>query len=188
MVRLISLCLTLAVGALCLASPSAANPQAEQSKPEIDLYALMSGSCERLKVAGHDFACKLVGYFHSEKGRASFTVVLDDPADNTHVISFSGEYGRRTQENRYVLAVDRMELKSKDRPKVDGLPVAAVELSDGVCQQLGNFATRQVSSVSCSAKDAGGRSYELQFASDGSPIILRRVRVSPPTIRADPYQ
>jgi hypothetical protein len=37
-------------------------------------------------------------------------------------------------QNRYVLAVDRMELNSKDRPKVDGLPVPAVERSNGVCQ------------------------------------------------------
>jgi hypothetical protein len=186
MVRLTSLCF--AVSALFLASASAASPQADQTKPEIDLYALMSGSCETLKVAGQDFACKLVGYFHSEKGRASFTVPLDDPTDGTHVISFSGEYGRRTQANLYVLAVDRMELKSKDMPKADGLPVAAVELSDGVCRQLGNFSLGQVSTVSCSATDKGGRSYELQFTSDGSPIILRRVRLSAPTLRADPYE
>lgn len=172
-----------------VAAPAGAESrQSEHDRPDIDLYALMSGTCRTLKVAGHDFSCKIVAYFHSEKGRASYTVALNDPADESHIISFSGEHGHRTQENLYVLAVDRMELSSKDRPKIDGLPVPAVEVSDGVCRQLGNFATRQVSSVSCSATDKSGQRYELLFESDGSPITLRRVRPSPPTIQMDPYR
>jgi len=177
-----------AAGLLFIVPSLAEEFQSEREKPDIDLYALMSGKCQTLKVAGHDFACKIVAFFHSEKGRASFTVALDDPTDESHVISFSGEYGRRMQENLYVLAVDRMEVKSKDRPKVDGLPLPEVELSNGVCRQLGNFATRQVSSVSCSATDRNGKKYELRFESDGSPVSLRRVRLSPPTIHADPYR
>jgi hypothetical protein len=74
-----------------------------------------------------------------------------------------------------------MLLNSKDRPKVDGLPVPFVELSAGLCKQLGSFATRQVSSVSCSATDKNGKKYELQFESDGSPITLRKIRHSPLT-------
>ena len=72
--------------------------------------------------------------------------------------------------------VDRMLLKSKDRPKVDGLPVAEIELSAGMCKQVGNFATRLVSSISCSATDKNGQKYDLQYESDGSPIEVRRVR------------
>jgi hypothetical protein len=182
--------LALAVAAMCLAAaPCLAQtaPAAKQERPDIDLYALISGKCKTLKVAGHNFACKIVAFFHSERGRASFTVALDDHADESHVVSFSGEYGQRSQENLYVLAVDRMELNSKDRPKVDGLPVPAVERSDGVCQQVGNFAGRQVSSVTCSATDRSGQRYELALESDGTPIKLRRVRPSPPTIRMDPH-
>src|ERR1700758_3105408 len=115
---------TLGVLGILLGGPAfAQSPQGEPAKPDIDLYAHMSGNCRKLKVAGRDFSCKVVAYFHSEKGRANFTVALDDAADASHVISFSGEYGHRTQENLDVLAVDQMELKSKDRPKVDGLPV-----------------------------------------------------------------
>jgi hypothetical protein len=88
----------------------------------------------------------------------------------------------------YVLAVDRMELNSKDRPKADGLPVPALELSDGSCQQNGNFARLQVSTIACNATDKKGRHYQLKFESDGSPITVRRVRMSAPTIRKDPYQ
>jgi hypothetical protein len=182
--------LATAIAATCLAAPCLAQtaPVAEHERPDIDLYALMSGNCKTLEVAGHNFACKIVAFFHSEKGRASFTVALDDPADESHVVSFSGEYGHRSQEDLYVLAVDRMELNSKDRPKVDGLPVPSVERSDGVCRQVGKFAGRQVSTVTCTAADRSGQHYELAFESDGMPITLRRVRPSPPTIRMDPSQ
>jgi hypothetical protein len=163
-------------------------PPPDEAEPDIDLYALMSGTCTMLKIDGRDFACKMVAYFHTEKGRADFTVPLDDPADGSHVISFSGDNGRRTQENLYVLAIDRMLTKSKERPKVDGLPVPAVQTSSGVCKQVGNFAAGKVTSVSCSATDGAGKSYQLQFESDGSPITIRRVRASEPTIRQDPYR
>jgi hypothetical protein len=181
--------LVTAIAAFWLAAPGFAQAlPPEHEKPDIDLYALMSGNCKTLSVAGHHFGCKIVAFFHSEKGRASFTVALDDPTDADHIVSFSGEYGQRSQENLYVLAVDRLELNSKDRPKVDGLPVPAVERSNGVCQQVGNFPARQVSSITCSATDRSGQHYDLVFESDGTPITLRRVRPSPPTIRMDPYR
>ena len=179
----------LALAGILLTSPALAEPNyPDRDKPDVDLYALMSGKCPTLKIAGHTFPCKAVAYFHSEKGRANFTVALDDPADQSHIVSFSGEYGHRTQDDLYVLAVDRMELSSKDRPKVDGLPVPALEVSDGNCRQSGNFARLQVTSISCTATDKKGRLYQLQFESDGSPITVRRVRQSAPTIRRDPYQ
>jgi hypothetical protein len=182
--------LALTVAVMCLVAPCLAQtaPSAENDRPDIDLYALMSGNCKTLSVAGRNFACKIVAFFHSERGRASFTVALDDPADQSHVVSFSGEYGHRSQENLYVLAIDRMELNSKDRPKIDGLPVPTVERSDGMCRQVGNFPARQVSSVTCTATDQSGHRYDLVFESDGTPITLRRVRPSPPTIRLDPYR
>jgi hypothetical protein len=159
-------------------------PVANESKRQeidIDMFALMSGRCSTLKIAGRDFACRSVAYFHSQQGRANFTIVLDDPTDNSHVISFSGENGRREQDNLYELSIDRMLLNSKDRPKVDGLPVPFVELSAGICKQLGIFATGHVSSISCSAMDNGGKKYELQFESDGSPITVRKIRQAPLT-------
>jgi hypothetical protein len=177
-----------ALAAACLLSAAPVCAE-EAPKPDVDLYALMTGKCSTLKIAGRDFGCKIVAYFHSEKGRANFTVALDDPADDSHVISFSGEYGRRTQENLYVLAVDRMLLSNKDRPKADGLPIPAERASDGICRQLGNFASREVSSITCSATDKGGKTYEPTFESDGTPITLRRIRMSAPTIRLqDPYR
>ena len=179
-----------AVGGLLVATTSFAQTSPpEQVGPDVDLYALMSGTCTKLKIDGRDFACKMVAYFHTEKGRADFTVPLDDPTDDSHVISFSGDNGHRTQENLYVLAIDRMLMKSKGRPKVDGLPVpAVVQTSSGICRQVGNFAAGKVSSISCSATDDAGKSYQLQFESDGSPITIRRIRQSQPTIKQDPYR
>ena len=148
-----------------------------KADPETIVFALMSGNCPTLKVAGRDFACRAVAFFQSEQGRANFAIALDDPTDATHIVTFSGANGRRDQDNNlYELQIDRMLLNSKDRPKADGLPVPLVELSAGLCRQLGNIATGGVSSVACTATDNNGKEYELQFATDGSPMTVRRVR------------
>jgi hypothetical protein len=73
-----------------LATPCLAGPVYD-----VDLYALMSGKCSTVRVAGSDYGCKAVAYFHSQQGRADFTVVLDDPADSAHIVSFSGENAKR---------------------------------------------------------------------------------------------
>ena len=168
----------LLVAACIAATPSPAANAVERQEPDIDMYAHISGKCTRLRIAGSDFGCKAVAYFHGQQGRAHFTIVLDDPKDHSHIISFSGETGRREQDNVYELQVDRMLLNSKDRPKVDGLPVPLVESSSGTCRQLGIISTRQVSSISCAATARDGRKYELQFESDGDPVTLRRIRQS----------
>jgi hypothetical protein len=172
----------LAVAVIFVATPTVAEPvilvsnETTPQEPDADIFALMSGKCSTLKVAGRDFACRAVAFFHSAQGRTNFTIALDDPTDDSHVISFSGENGRREQDNLYELPIDRMLLNSKNRPKVDGLPVPFVESSAGICKQLGNFATRQISGISCTAMDKNGKKYELQFESDGSPMTVRRVR------------
>jgi hypothetical protein len=178
-----------AVANILFATPSFAEPsdgtrpmilaanEAKPQEPDTDIFALMSGKCTILRIAGRDFPCKSVAFFHSERGRTNFTVALDDPTDDSHVVSFSGDNARREQD-LYELPIDRMLLSSKDRPKADGLPIPFVELSAGTCKQLGNFAKAQISTISCSATDKNGKKYELQFESDGSPMTVRRVRQS----------
>ena len=159
---------------------------ADQAKPQtanIDLLALMAGKCSTLNIAGREFTCRTVAYVHNVQGRVYFTIAVDDSADKNHIISFSGENGERTTENLYDLKIDRMLLNSKSRPTVDGLPVPATVTSAGRCVQLGNFATGHVSSIVCSAIDRDGMKYELRFESDGSPMVVRRVNPSAPTIR-----
>ncbi len=150
----------------------------ERHEPELDMFASMTGKCSTLKVAESDFSCTTVAFSHSPGGRSGFTVPLNDPDDESHIITFSGEKAKREQNDKYELSIDRMLVKSKDRPKVDGLPSPAVEPSTGLCRQVGNLAAQQVSSIACSAIDAQGRKYEFQFESDGSPIKVRMIRVA----------
>jgi hypothetical protein len=171
------LCLTGSSSAETAVPPIAAD--LERQDPDIDIYALMTGKCPTLKVDGQNFACKTIGFFHGLHGRVSFTVVLDDPGDDHHIVSFSGPGGQRSANNVLSLPVDRVFLNSKDRPKEDGLPVPLPVTSSGSCMQVGSLAARQISAISCRATDEHGKTYELQFQSDGSPIMVRRIKQSP---------
>jgi hypothetical protein len=150
--------------------------ESKGQEPVTIVLAVMSGKCTTLKIAGRDYRCRAIAFFQTEEGRANFVIALDDPTDHNHIITFSGDNGRRPQNDLYELPIDRMLVRTKDRPKVDGLPVPRVELSAGMCKQLGVFASRQVSSITCSAVDKNGQKYDLQYESDGSPIAVRRVR------------
>ena len=114
----------------------------------------MSGKCSALKIAGRNFGCKTVGFFHKRKAGRISPIAVDDPTDSSHVISFSGENGRRSEDNLYDLPIDRKVLSTKERPKAElGLPVPAAEAATGTCHQVGNLTQLQVSSISCSATE-----------------------------------
>ena len=166
----------LALAFLLMATPAVASDELQRQEPDTIVFAMMSGKCSTLKVAGRDFNCRAVAFFQTEEGRANFTVALDDPNDDSHIITFSGDNGRRPEANLYELPIDRMLLKSKDRPKADGLPVPSIESTAGMCTQVGNFVTLEVSSVSCTATDKNGKKYELQYQSDGAPMAVRRIK------------
>ena len=161
------------------ASGAAAADETERHEPDIDMFASMAGKCSSVKVAERDFVCTSVAVFHSPGGRSSFALPLNDPDDDSHIITFSGDKAKRDQDV-YELSIDRMLLKSKDRPKLDGLPVPSVVLATGTCRQVGNFAEQHVSSVSCTATDANAVKYEFQFESDGSPIRVMMIRPPDP--------
>jgi hypothetical protein len=165
-----------ALAIIFIAMPARASDELQRQEPDTVIFAMMSGKCSTLKVAGRDFACRAVAFFQTEEGRANFTVALDDPNDDSHIITFSGDNGRRPEANLYELPIDRMLLKSKDRPKADGLPVPSVESTAGLCKQVGNFVTLEVSTISCTATDKNGKKYELQYQSDGAPMAVRRIK------------
>src|SRR3954463_3984956 len=162
--------------ALAVAISLVAAPSLAADDPDTIIFAIMPGKCSALNVAGRPSACRAVAFFQTEEGRANFTVALDDPNDDSHIITFSGDNGRRPEANLYELPVDRMLLKSKDRPKADGLPVPFVESTAGICTQVGNFVTMEVSSISCTATDKNGKKYELKYESDGEPMSVRRIK------------
>ena len=165
-----------ALAIIFIAMPALASDELQRQEPDTVIFAMMSGRCSTLKVAGRDFACRAVAFFQTEEGRANFTVAIDDPDDDSHIITFSGDNGRRPDANLYELPIDRMLLKSKDRPKADGLPVPSVESTAGLCKQVGNFVTLELSSITCSAVDKNGKKYELQYQSDGAPMAVRRIK------------
>lgn len=142
---------------------------------ETDLLAAMVGTCRILKIAESDFLCSGVTFSHTPVGRSGFTIVVNDPNDETHIITFSGENGKITQDNLYELTIDRMLLKSKNSAKVDGMLIPLIETATGKCSQIGKLITWTVSSVSCFATDEKGTRYEFHFESDGSPAIVRRI-------------
>jgi hypothetical protein len=164
---------------LLTASSTLIADETERHEPDIDMYASMVGKCSSVKVAEHDFVCTSVAFFHSPGGRSSFTIPLNDPEDDSHIITFSGDKAKRDQDV-FELSIDQMLLKSKDRPKVDGLPVPSVVPASGSCRQIGNFATQHVSSVACMATDANAVTYEFHFDSDGSPIRVMMIRPPDP--------
>jgi hypothetical protein len=166
----------LTIAILLMATPAVASDELQQQQPDTIIFAMMSGKCRTLKVAGRDLPCRAVAFFQTEEGRANFTVAINDPKDDSHIITFSGDNGRRPEPNVYELPIDRMLLKSKDRPKADGLPVPSIELATGLCRQAGNFVTLELSSISCTAVDQNGKKYELQYQSDGTPMAVRRIK------------
>ena len=165
-----------AVAAMFIALPADASDELQRQEPDTIIFAMMSGKCRTLKVAGRDLRCRAVAFFQTEEGRANFTIAIDDPKDDSHIITFSGDNGRRPDANVYELPIDRMLFKSKDRPKADGLPVPSIEPAAGLCKQVGNFVTLELSSISCTAVDRNGKSYELQYVSDGTPMAVRRIK------------
>lgn len=159
-----------------IAVPALAQDEQPRPEPDTIIFAMMSGKCRTFKVGGRDLPCRAVAFSQTEEGRANFTIAINDPRDDSHIITFSGDNGRRPDPNAYELPIDRMLLKSKDRPKVDGLPVPSVEFATGLCRQVGNFVTLELSSISCSAVDQKGKRYELQYQSDGTPMAVRRIK------------
>jgi hypothetical protein len=159
-----------------IAAPALAQDEVPRPEPDAIIFAMMSGKCRTFKVNGRDLPCRAVAFSQTEEGRANFTIAINDPRDDSHIITFSGDNGRRPDPNVYELPIDRMLLKSKDRPKVDGLPVPAIEPATGLCRQAGNFVTLELTSISCSAVDQNGKRYELQYQSDGTPMAVRRIK------------
>ena len=155
-----------------------------EQEPDAVIFARMSGRCRILIIAGQEYKCGAVAFLQNEEGRAKYIIKVDDPNDDSHIFSFSGDNGRRPQDKLYELPIDRLLFQNKDRPKADGLPVELVESATGMCKQIGSFAAKQVSNVSCTAIDRNAKKYEFEYESDGEPITLLRIskKVGPPIV------
>lgn len=141
---------------------------------DIEISAFMKGRCQAA-VANKSYTCSPVSYIITGS-RALFTMVLDDPEDDGRAISFSGSRsdGAIALDKSYELPIDRMLVNSKARPRRNDLPVPLIQQATGKCVQTGDFAERQVRTVSCTAKNDQGIEYLLRFESDGSPMSVIR--------------
>ncbi len=167
---------------LCLAAFLSAARAAAATGDEvydIDMIVTLSGKCTVFRAAGQNLPCRAVKYFHGESGRAYFTIAVDDPADKNRIVSFSGDKARRDKNDFYELTIDQVLLVSRDRPLVGGVRVPRVEPSTGLCMQLGDIESKLIKSVSCTATDMAGRTYELQFQTDGQPSTMQKITREP---------
>lgn len=167
---------------LCLAAFLSAARAAAATGDEvydIDMIVTLSGKCTVFRAAGQNLPCRAVKYFHGESGRAYFTIAVDDPADKSRIVSFSGDKARRDKNDFYELTIDQVLLVSRDRPLVGGVRVPRVEPSTGLCKQLGDIESKLIKSVSCTATDMAGRTYELQFQTDGQPSTMQKITREP---------
>ena len=76
------------------------------------------------------FTCRAVAFFQTEEGRANFTVALDDPNDDSHIITFSGDNGRRPEANRVRIA-DRPDAAEIQGPAEGRWPAGTIDRIDG---------------------------------------------------------
>jgi hypothetical protein len=137
---------------------------------DIDLIVTMSGRCSTLKIAGRDLACRAVKYFHA--GRAGyFTIAIDDAADNSHIVSFSGETARQ-RGPQFFRADDRPDAaQSGDR----GSMACASCWSS---RRAAPAPDRYLDRANLKSPRRGGqerKKYELQFDSDGQPVKMQRI-------------
>ncbi len=174
--------LVLTPAILCLAASLSADPVVASAGDEvydIDMIITMSGNCTAFRVAGQNLPCRVVKYFHGESGRSYFTIAVDDPADKGRIVSFSGDKARRDKNDFYELTIDQVLLNARDHPLVGGVRVPRVEPSTGMCKQLGDIESKAIKSITCSATDTAGRTYELQFQADGQPATMQKITREP---------
>ena len=126
-----------AVAIIFIAMPVHASDELQRQEPDTVIFAMMSGKCSTLKVAGRDLACRAVAFFQTEEGRANFTSRSTTPATTATSSRSPATTGDRPDANLYELPIDRMLLKSKDRPKADGLPVPSIESASASASRSG---------------------------------------------------
>jgi TonB family protein len=143
---------------------------------DTELAAFMAGKCNSANVGAQAVSCKYAGYSLTKSGRSNFKIALEDRDDTRRAMTFSGVEARKPQSDIYEVAIDKILLYSKDRPKDEGEIDPLVKAATGSCRQVGDFARRKLLNLSCTATDEAGQVYSVDFESDGSPIKVRSER------------
>jgi TonB family protein len=143
---------------------------------DTELAAFMAGKCNSASVGGQTMSCKYAAYSLTKSGRSNFKIALEDSEDARRAIAFSGIEAKKPQSDIYEVSIDKILLYSKDRPKDEGEIDPLMKAAAGTCRQVGDFARRKLSNLTCAATDEAGQVYSVDFGSDGSPIKVRSDR------------
>ena len=166
----------LALAILLIAMPAVASDELQRQEPDTIIFAMMSGKCRTLKVAGRDL--HLPGRsFLPDRGRQGEFYGRDQRSQGRQPYHHVFRRQRAKARSQRIRTADRPDAAEiQGRPKADGLPVPSIEPAAGICKQVGNFVTLELSSISCTATDKNGKKYELQYESDGTPMAVRRIK------------
>jgi hypothetical protein len=132
-----------------------------QDIPGLVEMASLTGTCDRLIAAGNDFSAHCSGMIMQtiyNTGRTGFTLVIGDKGT---VITFSGMEGAKPDPDSQLQSVDKVILNLG----IDGVPPTATE-TEGSCSYRNPY--NGPMTIGCHAVDAEGKSYLLQFTTDGS--------------------
>ncbi|MBZ7923084.1 hypothetical protein LAC79_14965 [Ensifer adhaerens] len=139
-------------------------PAAAQGMGDLTGVATVTGTCERLVVAGEDLTATCVGRLIQSiyrTGRTGFTVNIGSGG----AITFSGIEGEKPNADSQLQSVDKVIV---NRGK-DGEPISSKEVSGG-CFYENPF--KGPATTKCEGIDAEKGAYVLQFRTDGTPPKL----------------
>jgi len=143
-------------------------PKAQAQQGNVDTVATSGGTCSNVIVANSNSGCVLgsdgtesgVIYTHIDNGTVLITVGLN----STTVLSFVGEKDSQPNPGDYVLYLSRIRLNSNETSTVANV--------SGTCTIRMSSDGSIWYSVVCSALGENYTRYELDFISDGRPIVV----------------
>jgi hypothetical protein len=141
---------------------AASSPAAiAQDIPGLIGMASLTGTCEQLIAAGNDFSphCSdMILQSIYDNGRTGFTLIIGDQGT---VVTFSGMEGAKPDPDSQLQSVDKVILNLG----IDGVPPSSTE-TKGSCSYRNPY--KGPMTIGCHAVDDEGKSYYVQFTTDGS--------------------
>ncbi|MBW9051026.1 hypothetical protein [Rhizobium mesosinicum] len=154
---------------LALGIASCALPSRAQDLSNLNGMAALTGSCEKLIMAGRDFSDHCGSQIiHSiyNNGRTGFTVTLGDKGT---VATFSGLEGAKPDADTQLQDLDMVIFNLG----IEGVPPTTTAVKGG-CGYSNPY--KGPMTISCQATSSKGEAYLLQFRSDGSPPKMTDLR------------
>lgn len=158
---------------LLLSSAGGASVAQAQDLTNLTGIASLTGTCERIVMAGHDFSQGCAGKIMQSTystGRTGFYVML---GENGTTATFSGIQGAKPDPDSQLQSVDKVIFNLG----IEGVPPTTKETT-GSCAYSNPY--KGPMTISCSAVDSDGGAYLLQFRTDGSEPKFADLQSKPP--------